>query len=103
MLAILNDVANVLPQVEHMHCASHNYAHWNKDHKGDEFKKLFWNIASSYNMANFNENLAELEKVDEAAALGFKSYNSKVFSRAFMKPGTKSDSITNNIVGTFNG
>ncbi|XP_048491353.1 uncharacterized protein LOC125492686 [Beta vulgaris subsp. vulgaris] len=101
--AILNVVATVLSKAEHRHCARHIYAHWNKNYKGDEFKKLFWNISFSYNMADYNENMAELEKVNEATAIGFRSYNPKVFSRAFMKPDTKSDSITNNIAETFNG
>lgn len=92
-----------MPQVKHRHYARHVYSHWNKDYKGGEFIKLLWNITFSYNMADFNENLPELENVSEATTLGFKSYSLKVFCRIYLKPDTKSDSITNNIAETFNG
>ncbi|CAH9125870.1 unnamed protein product [Cuscuta epithymum] len=101
--AIINAVSNVLPLAEHRHCARHIFALWHKSFKGDEMKLLFWKIVKAYNMADYNDAFDELAKVNVEAATAFKTYNPKVFCRAFMKTSIRTDAVTNNMAETFNG
>ncbi|KAL2906837.1 Protein FAR1-RELATED SEQUENCE 5, partial [Bienertia sinuspersici] len=101
--AILNGVASVFPLAEHRHCARHIFALWHKTYRGDEMKLMFWTIAKSYNMADYEEALEQLRTVNEEAAHAFLSYNPKLFCRAFMTTTCKADVITNNMAETFNG
>ncbi|XP_056694728.1 uncharacterized protein [Spinacia oleracea] len=101
--AILHAVSTILPKAEHRHCARHIFALWHKTYKGDEFKLVFWKVAKAYNMADYNEALDELTTLSEDAATAFKSYNPKVFCRAYLNSSIKTDAITNNMAETFNG
>ncbi|XP_048497728.2 uncharacterized protein LOC125496290 [Beta vulgaris subsp. vulgaris] len=101
--AILSTVARLLPKAEHRHCARHIFALWHRTFKGDEMKELFWRAAKSYNISDMNEALANMEKVNPLAVVGFKSYNPKVFCRAHLKDTMKVDVIVNNLAETFNG
>ncbi|CAH9146031.1 unnamed protein product [Cuscuta epithymum] len=101
--AILNAVCAVLPQAEHRHCARHIFALWHKRFRGDELKLMFWKIAKSYNMADYNQAFDELAELNNDTATAFKGYNPSCFCRAFMKTSFKCDAITNNMAETFNG
>lgn len=99
----MNVVDEVLPKAEHRHCARHIFALWHKNFRGDEFKLLFWKASKTYNEADYNEALDEMEAVNPDAVIAFKIYNPKVFCRAFMDITTKVDVIVNNLAETFNG
>ncbi|XP_021743971.1 uncharacterized protein LOC110710015 [Chenopodium quinoa] len=101
--AVLNGVANVFPKAEHRDCARHVFAYWHNGFKGDEMKMLFWNVAKAYNKADYENALAQMEKVSPAAVDAFKSYNPECFCRAFVKKDTRCDVIVNNMAETFNG
>ncbi|KAL2928614.1 RAP domain-containing protein chloroplastic, partial [Bienertia sinuspersici] len=103
MKSILAAVSKVLPKAEHRHCARHIYAHWHKTFRGDEFKQLFWRAAKAYNMADFNDALEDMGKVNSQSVDAFKSYNPRLFCRAFMNTDMKVDVIVNNLAETFNG
>ena len=66
-------------------------------------KLMFWKAVKAYNIANYNEAMEELEKVNPATTVGFKGSNPKVFCKAFMKTHTKANVIMNNLTKTFNG
>ncbi|CAH9096905.1 unnamed protein product [Cuscuta epithymum] len=66
-------------------------------------KLLFWKIAKTYNMADYNDAFDELERVNPEAATAFKTYNPKLFCRSFIKASIRTDVITNNMVEIFNG
>lgn len=93
----------MLPSAEHRHCARHIYAHWNKNFRGDEFKKLFWRAAKAYTPEDHAEALGKMEEVSSAAVDAFNKYDPKVVCRAFMKTETNVDVIVNNLAETFNG
>lgn len=82
--AILNGVKNVFPKAEHRHCARHIFALWHKTYRGDEMKLQFWKIAKAFNLADYNDALAELEAINIDAATDFKGYNPRFFCRAWM-------------------
>ncbi|XP_056695664.1 uncharacterized protein [Spinacia oleracea] len=102
-VAIINAVASVLPKAEHRHCARHIFAHWHKSFKGDQMKLLFWKIAKAYNLADFNDAVEEMNAINEDAVTAFKSYNPKLFCRAYLDISMKTDAITSNMAETFNG
>ncbi|XP_021743215.1 uncharacterized protein LOC110709312 [Chenopodium quinoa] len=60
-------------------------------------------IAKSYNSADYEEALEELKELNPDAEVAFRSYNPKVFCRAFLDTSVNSDAITNNMAETFNG
>ena len=66
-------------------------------------KLMFWKAAKAYNIADYNEERDELEKLNHATTIGFRGSNPKVFYRAFMKTHTTIDVIMNNLAETFNG
>ncbi|KAL2899172.1 Endoplasmic reticulum protein SC65, partial [Bienertia sinuspersici] len=101
--SILAVVSKVLPKAEHRHCSMHIYAHWHKTSRGDEFKQLFWRAAKAYNMADFNDAQEDMGKVNSQSVDAFKSYNPRLFCRAFMNTDMKVDVIVNNLAETFNG
>ncbi|XP_056686307.1 uncharacterized protein [Spinacia oleracea] len=101
--AILNGVKNVFPKAEHMHCARHIFALWHKTYRGDEMKLQFWKIAKAFNLADYNDALAELEAINIDAATDFKGYNPSFFCRAYLDPTIRTNAITNNMAETFNG
>lgn len=63
----------------------------------------FWKIVKTFNETDYNDALKDLEKSDEAAAQGFKSYNPRHFCRAFLSKNPKSDTITSNLAENYNG
>ena len=46
---------------------------------------MFWKDAKPYSIADYNEAIEELEKVNPTVVVGFKGSNPKVFYRVFMK------------------
>ncbi|XP_020885239.1 uncharacterized protein LOC9314956 [Arabidopsis lyrata subsp. lyrata] len=54
---LIHGVATELPMAEHRACARHIYSNLKKSHKADMLKPLFWRVASSYNEADYKENL----------------------------------------------
>ncbi|XP_021767368.1 uncharacterized protein LOC110731795 [Chenopodium quinoa] len=102
-MGILNAVKSVLPKAEHRHCGRHVFAHWPKSFREDEMKLHFWKIAKCYNLADYNDDIEDLNKLDPYAAVAFKAYNPKLFCKDFLDCSVKSDAITSNMAETFNG
>ncbi|XP_057246711.1 uncharacterized protein LOC130589463 [Beta vulgaris subsp. vulgaris] len=70
---------------EHQSLSKHIFALWHKVYKGDELKILFWKIAKAYNMADFSDAFAELEKLNPAAATAFKDIRAALMQRLVLK------------------
>ncbi|XP_056698676.1 uncharacterized protein [Spinacia oleracea] len=66
-------------------------------------KLLFWKIAKAYNLADFNDAVEEMNAINEEVVTAFKSYNPKLFCRAYLDISMKTDAITSNMAETFNG
>ena len=91
-----------LPNTEHRHCAKHIYANWNKSFKGEEMKLLFWRCAKTYNEADFNDGITEMEKVNPVTTEAFKLANPHLFCQAYVKVDTKCNVKLSNMAETFN-
>ena len=63
-------MANVLPYVNHRHYIRNIFSNWHKSFKGDEMKLMLWKVAKGYNIADYNEAIEELEKVNPAVVVG---------------------------------
>ncbi|CAH9133748.1 unnamed protein product [Cuscuta epithymum] len=95
--------SSVFPRGFHRNCARHIYANWNKMHKGDELKLLFWKAVKAYNKADFEEAIQELKGVTPRGADDLLKQNPKVFCRSFFPADSKCDVVVNNMAETFNG
>ena len=64
---LIHGIATELPMAEHRSCARHIYSNLKKSHKLDMLKPLFWRVASSYNEADYKENLKIFKEFDPQA------------------------------------
>ncbi|KAL2937799.1 DNA mismatch repair protein Msh3 [Bienertia sinuspersici] len=62
--SIIAAVSKLLPKAEHRHRARHIYVQWHKTFRGDKFQQVFWRAAKAYNMADINDALEDMGKVD---------------------------------------
>ena len=53
----------LLPLVEHRKCARHVLAHWSKNWKGVERRRVFWRIAKSTYEAEMKDDIETMRKL----------------------------------------
>ncbi|XP_050219968.1 uncharacterized protein LOC126670310 [Mercurialis annua] len=98
-----NAINKVVPLAEHRNCARHIYANWKKKHKDPELKRLFWKAVNTSNHPEF-ESVMDLIKAERVTAYDdFMKQLDNIFCKAFIRPDSKCDAITSNLVETFNG
>ncbi|KAK9227179.1 hypothetical protein WN943_012228 [Citrus x changshan-huyou] len=64
---LINAISNTWPTAYHRACARHVYANFSKSFAGAQLKQLFWKATKSYNKYDFDEAMAEIKAVKEAA------------------------------------
>ncbi|XP_038705767.1 uncharacterized protein LOC120001481 isoform X2 [Tripterygium wilfordii] len=96
-------VADTWPKAYHRFCCRHLYANWCKNYPGRHLKHLFWQLAKSTNMSDFELNFKEIEKVHPAAAKDLMLVHPKYWSKAYFSPWCQCDSCDNNLCEAFNG
>ncbi|XP_048615862.1 uncharacterized protein LOC125588518 [Brassica napus] len=100
--SLIHGVATDLPKAEHQACARHIYANLKKLHKSDTLKPLFWRVASSYNEADFKENLKTFRQFDPRACDDLLKKDHRMWCRAFFRIGCCCTDTHNNLTESFN-
>lgn len=71
-------------------------------HKGEEFKKLFWNAAYETYEATFKKHINAMKELSVTAYEDFMVQDPRVFCKAFINCRPKCDMMTSNLVETSN-
>ncbi|XP_009140734.3 uncharacterized protein LOC103864720 [Brassica rapa] len=100
--SLIHGVATELPKAEHRACARHIYANLKKLHKSDTLKPMFWRVASSYNEADFKQNLAAFREFDPLACDELLKRDHRTWCRAFFRIGCCCADTHNNLTESFN-
>ncbi|KAG7560858.1 Zinc finger SWIM-type [Arabidopsis thaliana x Arabidopsis arenosa] len=109
-LAILSDkqsglvkaIHTILPQAEHRQCSKHIMDNWKRDSHDVELQRLFWKIARSYTIEEFNSHMAELKRYNPHAYASLQLTSPMTWSRAFFRVGTCCNDNLNNLSESFN-
>ncbi|KAH9681171.1 SWIM-type domain-containing protein [Citrus sinensis] len=64
---LINAISNTWPTAYHRACSRHVYANFSKSFAGAQLKQLFWKATKSCNKHDFEEAMAEIKAVKEAA------------------------------------
>ncbi|XP_010481110.1 PREDICTED: uncharacterized protein LOC104759946 [Camelina sativa] len=99
---LIHGVATELPMAEHRACARHIYGNLKRDHKSDMLKPLFWRIASSYNKADYKENLSIFKEFDPQACKTLLRKDPSSWCRAFFRVGCCCADTHNNHTESYN-
>lgn len=92
-----------LPKVEHRKCVRHIYANLKASHGNKtQMKPLIWNLAWSYNEAEFQQHLEQLFCYDTGVYNDVIKMKPKTWCRAFYKLGNYCEDIENNSTESFN-
>lgn len=84
---LLNAVERELPYVEHRMCTRHIYGNLNKMFpRQSEMKKLFWQVAESYTMSQYEANLELVKNYDMRLYNAIIDKNPKNCNLAFFTP-----------------
>ncbi|XP_048620186.1 uncharacterized protein LOC106408120 [Brassica napus] len=96
-------VKRELPRIERRMCVRHIYGKLKKNHgKKPEMKKLIWNLAWSYNDADYKENLLEIERYDQDVYDDVLKTKPEKWCREFHKLGPYCEDVENNSTESFN-
>ncbi|KAG8371791.1 hypothetical protein BUALT_Bualt13G0124900 [Buddleja alternifolia] len=96
------------PNAEHRFCLRHMYNNFKAKFSGQELKRLFWKVASTYNVNHHMRVMREIERVHSKrgqAQTPFEWLNVVTvvhWARCFFTTRTKCDVIVNNIIESFN-
>ncbi|KAG7563172.1 Transposase MuDR plant [Arabidopsis suecica] len=109
-LAILSDkqsglvkaIHTILPQAEHRKCSKHIMDNWKRDSHDIELQRLFWKIARSYTIEEFNNHMEDLKKYNRQAHTSLQLTSPMTWSRAFFRTGTCCNDNLNNLSESFN-
>ncbi|XP_010496057.1 PREDICTED: uncharacterized protein LOC104773177 [Camelina sativa] len=100
---LLNAVNRVLPYVEHRMCARHIYGNLKGAFPNqNEVKTLFWRVAESYTVAEYEANLQNARNYDIRLYDAIMQRNPRNCSLAFCSPTAKCVDVHNNISESFN-
>ncbi|XP_020875471.1 uncharacterized protein LOC110226900 [Arabidopsis lyrata subsp. lyrata] len=92
-----------LPQIEHRMCVRHIYGNLKANHgKKSQIKPFIWNLAWSYNEAEYRENLERLKQYDMGVYEDVMKSNPMRWCRAFYKIGHYVEDVENNSTESFN-
>ena len=75
---------------------------WKRDSHDIELQRLFWKIARSYTIEEFNNNMEELKKYNLQAHTSLQFTSPMTWSRAFFRIGTCCNDNLNNLSESFN-
>ncbi|XP_023637592.1 uncharacterized protein LOC111830219 [Capsella rubella] len=100
---IISSVKNELPNIEHRMCVKHIVDNLKTRH-GDKdlLKKLVWNLAWSYNHAEFEANLNKIRAYDRSLYDDVMKENPRSWSRAYYRIGSSCEDVDNNATESFN-
>ncbi|KAG7595032.1 MULE transposase domain [Arabidopsis thaliana x Arabidopsis arenosa] len=109
-LAIISDkqsglvkaIHTILPQAEHRQCSKHIMDNWKRDSHDIELQRLFWKIARSYTVEEFNNYMADLKRYNIQAYTSLQLTSPVTWSRAFFRTGTCCNDNLNNLSESFN-
>lgn len=93
---------NELPQAEHRMCARHILAKWRKTNKDKELEPMFWKIARSYTIGDFDDNLEALKTYNSGAYDSLQRTAPTTWSRAFFREDSCTIDNSNNLSESFN-
>ncbi|XP_010451589.1 PREDICTED: uncharacterized protein LOC104733732 [Camelina sativa] len=100
---LINAVNRVLPYVEHRMCARHIYGNLKGDFPNqNEVKTMFWRVAESYTVAEYETNLENARNYDIRLYDAIMQRNPRNCSLAFCSPTAKCVDVHNNISESFN-
>lgn len=99
---LVNAVKNELPEAEHRMCSRHILANWKRDNKDPELERLFWKIAGSYTLGDYQEHMDTLKKYCSGAFNSLQKTNPNTWSRAFFRLGSDCNDNLNNLSESFN-
>lgn len=92
----MNAFKNELPEAEHRMCSRHILANWKIDSKDPELKRLFWQIAGSYTLGDYQEHMDTLKKYCSGVYNSLLKTNPNTWSRAFCRLGSDCNDNFNN-------
>ncbi|XP_031095138.1 uncharacterized protein LOC115999427 [Ipomoea triloba] len=90
---LVHVIQELLPNVEHRHCARQIHANWSKKHRGKLLKKHF----------EQQTMVEQLRLKDAQAKQDLENYPAKFWCKAFMRTEVKCDSVDNNMCEAFDG
>ncbi|XP_022562643.1 uncharacterized protein LOC111208155 [Brassica napus] len=99
---LVNAVKNELPEAEHRMCSRHILANWKRDNKDLELERLFWKIAGSYTLGDYQEHMDTLKKYCSGAFNSLQKTNPNTRSRVFFRLGSDCNDNLNNLSESFN-
>ncbi|KAG7554561.1 Zinc finger SWIM-type [Arabidopsis suecica] len=94
---LVKAIHNVLPQAEHRQCSKHIMDNWKRDNHDMELQRLFWKIARSYTIEEFNTHMANLKSYNPQAYASLQLTSPMTWSRAFFRIGCERHLARNNL------
>ncbi|PKI72737.1 hypothetical protein CRG98_006874 [Punica granatum] len=92
----------LMGNAEHRNCAWHIYANLKKKHRSTLFKSILWKTVKSTTTVDFEESLAEMRTISEAAYDNFTANRVEKFYRSKIRILPKCDAINNKLFECFN-
>ncbi|XP_022031576.1 uncharacterized protein LOC110932556 [Helianthus annuus] len=99
---IIPALKKVYPMAEHRFCVRHIHENMKAKWKGDLYKNLLWECASSTTIPEFEGNMKMVRITNPALHDWLKEINPKHWSRAFFSGLATSDVLLNNLCEVFN-
>jgi len=99
---LVKAIHTILPQAEHRQCSKHIMDNWKRDSHDIELQRLFWKIARSYTVEEFNNYQADLKMYNIQAYTSLQLTSPITWSRAFFRTGTCCNYNLNNLSESFN-
>ncbi|XP_010418611.1 PREDICTED: uncharacterized protein LOC104704180 [Camelina sativa] len=99
---LVKAIQTVIPETEHRQCSRHIMDNWKRNNHDMELQRLFWKIARSYTVGEFNGYMLELKNYNPSAYESLLKTNPRSWSRAFFKIGSCCNDNLNNLSESFN-
>ncbi|CAD5324537.1 unnamed protein product [Arabidopsis thaliana] len=99
---LVKAIHTILPHAEHRQCSKHIMDNWKRDSHDLELQRLFWKIARSYTVEEFNNHMMELQQYNRQAHESLQLTSPVTWSRAFFRIGTCCNDNLNNLSESFN-
>ncbi|XP_010507063.1 PREDICTED: uncharacterized protein LOC104783626 [Camelina sativa] len=99
---LVKAIQTVILEAEHRQCSRHIMDNWKRRSHDMELQRLFWKIARSYTVGEFNGYMLELKNYNPSAYDSLLKTNPRTWSRAFFKVGSCCNDTLNNLSESFN-
>lgn len=83
-------------------CARHIYGNWKKYFSKYEYKNLFWGVAYSYNVGEYEDKMRMVEAFDPAAHASLLTTEPEKWCRAYFSADSRCHDVHNNLSESFN-